>query len=298
MNVQEENSIAAPYGNTFRDKITGMEFVWVPGGSFEMGDFTKDDGWEEIWMSIPVHRVTLKGFYLGKYAVTQEEWQKIIEGNPASFRDRESIPSDPAWLHNPSEFKKGGKYPVEGISWFDVKDFLCLLNKKSGRNYRLPSEAQWEYAARECGKKVLFATGKNSISTAEANYNDSESGMGGRLVEACEEKYRKRTVPVDSFSPNALGLYNMSGNVSEWCQDVWHDNYEGAPDNGSAWETDGDPYHDGEGGVYKDDRRVVRGGSWFDEAYGEDDGLRTTNRFWRWAEDRDSDVGFRLLLPV
>ncbi len=231
-----EPDITAPYGNLFCDEITGMEFVWVPGGSFYMGDVFGDhkgDDISDIFLesALPVHRVTLKGFYLGKYPVTQGEWQKIMGDIPEDFR------------------RGGGdRHPAGHVIWDDAHEFIRRLNKKSGKNYSLPSEAQWEYAARECGKKVRFGTGKNTITTNEANYegnfDDPYSSKG---------EYRGGTTPVDNFPPNALGLYDMSGNVWEWCQDLFNDNYEGAPSDGSAWETGGD-------GV----SRVCRGGSWDD----------------------------------
>ncbi len=254
---RQEVHALAPYGREYRDEITGMEFVWVPPGSFDMGDVLGD---EEYSSERPVHRVRLQGFYLGKYAVTQGEWQKIM-GN------------------NLSRFQKGDRYPVENVSWNDVQEFIQKLNRKSGKAYSLPSEAQWEYAAREGGKKVRFGNGKDVIDPDEANFN-------------CKESYKKRysrtgvyrgeTVPVDCFSPNGLGLYNMSGNVWEWCQDRWHDNYDGAPTDGSAWESGYDLYH------------VVRGGSWFDDP----DGLCAAYRDRIWAVDGAGYVGFRLSLPV
>ncbi len=255
--VRQEEAALAPYGREYRDERTGMEFVWIPPGSFAMGDVLGDHQYPE---ERPVHRVRLDGFYLGKYAVTQDEWQKIMGSNP-------------------SRFQKGGRYPVECVSWDDVQEFIQKLNRKSGKACRLPGEAQWEYAAREGGKKVRFGTGRDILDPGEANFcgyeeykkNYSRAGI-----------YRARTVPVDSFSPNALNLYNMSGNVWEWCQDRYHDDYEGAPADGSARES-------GEGSG-----RVVRGGSWYDIP----EALRVVSRGEGRSDARDGDVGFRLLLPV
>ncbi len=255
--VRQEESALAPYGREYRDEITGMEFVWVPPGSFEMGDVLGDD---EYNAELPVHRVRLDGFYLAKYAVTQGEWQKIMGSNP-------------------SRFKKGDRYPVEQVSWDDVQEFIQKLNRKSGRAYSLPSEAQWEYAAREGGRKVRFGHGKDSIDPGEANFDGSEEY---KKSYSCAGVYREETVPVDSFSPNALGLYNMSGNVYEWCQDRWHSNYEDAPDDGSAWESGDSSF------------RVIRGGSWLSSPRW----LRAASRDGLGAGDCLNIVGFRLLLPV
>ncbi len=249
-----------PYGKEYRDAITGMEFVWVPGGRFEMGDVL-GDAENDNWMkqALPVHTVALDGFYLGRYAVTQGEWVQIM-GN------------------NPSWFKKGDRYPVENVGWSAAREFLACLNKKSGKNYTLPSEAQWEYAAREGGKAVRFGTGQNTIGPDEANFNGSDAyvkfySRGG--------VYRRETVPVDSFAPNALGLYQMSGNVWEWCRDAWHDSYEGAPCDGFSWET----------GQENADR-VVRGGSWYLNPGWIQAAFRSK------AGNQDGFQGFRVVLPA
>ncbi len=254
-----------PYGKEFRDKITGMEFVWVAGGIFDMGDVlgdyhSRDEDLSGILNALPVHKVELPGFYLGRYVVTQGEWVAIMQ-------------------QNPSYFQYGERYPVEMVSWHDCQTFIKKLNQQSGRHYSLPSEAQWEYAAREGGKRVRFGTGKDVIGTDEANFNGDSDWKESY---AYTGDWRMETVPVDSFSANSLGLYQMSGNVWEWCQDRWHDNYEGAPADGSAWES-GDS-----------SARVVRGGCW-------DGGpwyVRAADR------GRNSSVvvydylGFRLALPI
>ncbi|MDO5675807.1 MAG: SUMF1/EgtB/PvdO family nonheme iron enzyme [bacterium] len=248
-----------PYGKEYRDPDTGMEFVWVPPGSFDMGDtFGDGDGDEK-----PVHRVRLQGFYLGKYAVTQGEWEQIMG-------------------ENPSRFKKGPRYPVDSVSWKDVEGFIGKLNRKSGKRYALPSEAQWEYAAgwRADGMKSRFGTGKDSIGADEANFNASKEYKESysRVGE-----YRGETVAVDSFSPNGLGLYQMSGNVFEWVQDCWHNSYDGAPTDGSAWE-----------GACSASDRVVRGGSWL----GNPGGVRAAFRAGFSPAYARYYLGFRLAFPV
>ncbi len=249
-----------PYGMEYRDAITGMEFVWVPGGRFEMGDVL-GDAENNNWMkqALPVHTVTVEGFYMGRYAVTQGEWVTVMGSNPSWFR-------------------KGDRYPVENVGWSDAREFLAKLNRQSGRNYTLPSEAQWEYAAREGGKAVRFGTGQNTIGPDEANFNGSEVYV---TYYSRAGEYRGETVPVDSFAPNALGLYQMSGNVWEWCRDAWHDNYEGAPCEGFSWET-------GQESV----DRVVRGGSWYLNPSWIQASFRSK------AGNRDKCQGFRVVLPV
>ncbi len=250
-------SVLGPYGETYRDEITGMEFVWIPPGSFEMGDVLGDN---EFAAELPVHWVNLQGFYLGKYAVTQGEWQKVMGKNP-------------------SKFKKGDRYPVEQVSWNDVQKFIKKLNKKSKKIYRLPSEAQWEYAAREGGKRVRFGNGKDIIDPNEANFDGSESYKKSYSRIGI---YREETVPVESFFPNSLGLYNMSGNVYEWCQDCYHDTYEGAPTDGSAWES-------GDGSF-----RIFRGGCWSSIPWR----LRTSIRIKCKVNNRANGLGCRLLFLV
>lgn len=207
------------------------EMVFIKGGSFEMGDvFGEGDDSEK-----PIHQVQVADFYLSRYPVTQAQWEKIMSYNPSFFKDDKNL-------------------PVEQVNWEEAQEFIHILNKRTGLNYRLPSEAEWEYAAREGGKKIRFGNGKNLAIPIEINFNgESESNRQSFMVRGL---YLKKTTPVGSFPPNALGLYDMSGNVWEWCADVWHKNYVGAPQDGSAWEEDGDRSY-----------RVVRGGSWYYFAY-------------------------------
>lgn len=250
--AQQEGGVtmfAGPHGLSFQEPVTGMEFVWVPGGSFQMGDVLGD---ATSAHELPVHTVTLPGFYLGRYAVTQGEWARIM-GN------------------FPGKMQRGERYPAALVSWNDAQDFLTRLNRESGHTFTLPSEAQWEYAAREGGRPIRFGTGRDSICTDEAHFDCSPRHM---------------TVPVDSFAPNALGLYQMSGNVYEWCQDQWHDTYEGAPCDGSAWETE-----------ENDTNRVARGGSWcFSGKRGSS--LRAAHRTLGGPDDRDENLGLRLALSI
>jgi formylglycine-generating enzyme required for sulfatase activity len=205
-----ENSSSAITHEPFTDDLNGvpLEMIFVPGGSFKMGspEGTGDD--EEK----PQHDVTVPGFYIGKYPITQEQWKAVMGKNPSHFK------GDPA-------------LPVECISWNDAKKYCEKLARMTGQVYRLPSEAEWEYACR-AGTTGDHAGEPNAI----AWYWDNSDN---------------KTHPVGQKSPNAFGLFDMHGNVMECCEDVWHDSYKDAPTDGSAWLSGGDSIH-----------RVVRGGSW------------------------------------
>jgi formylglycine-generating enzyme required for sulfatase activity len=194
---------------------------------------------------------------LGKYQVTQEEWAAVMR-------------------ENPSRFKGDDRLPVENVSWNDCQEFIKRLNgRKDGYVYRLPSEAEWEYACR-AGTTTPFSFGE-TLTTAQANYDGNYPYGGGPKGE-----YRKKTTRVGSFPPNAWGLHDMHGNVWEWCQDGWYENYDGAPTDGRVREQD------------SDNVRVVRGGSWLDYAGGCRSALRN-----RGAPDyRDGFVGVRLAVRL
>jgi len=233
-------------GSEWVEPATGMEFVWIPGGCFMMGspksekDRYDDEG--------PVHEVCLDGFWLGKYEVTQAEWEAVMGKNPS-------------WFNRKKIGKDASRHPVEAVSWEDAQEFLRQISQRSGQTFRLPSEAEWEYACR-AGTQTPFSFGE-TISTDQANY-DGEYVYGSG----------KQTTPVGSFPPNAFGLYDMHGNVYEWCQDDEHDSYEGAPADGSAWVENS-----------KNKRllkKLLRGGSWIDNP-----------RFCRCASRNRSDLVFR-----
>lgn len=200
-----------------------LEMVSIPGGSFEMGSPESEsqrDGDEG-----PQHSVSISPFFMGKYQVTQAQWEAVMGNNPSNF--------------------KGADRPVETVSWEEATEFCQRLSQQTGQDYRLPSEAEWEYACR-AGTRSPFYFGE-TITPDIVNYDGNFAYGSGP-----EGEYREETTPVGSFPPNAFGLHDMHGNVWEWCQDYWHDNYDGAPSDGSAWVTGGDS-----------DRRVLRGGSWY-----------------------------------
>jgi formylglycine-generating enzyme required for sulfatase activity len=192
----------------------------------------------------PQHPVNVKPFFLGKYPVTQAQWQAVAK---LSKVNRELDP-------DPSGFK-GADRPVEQVSWHDAVEFCARLSKQTGREYRLPSEAEWEYACR-AGTTTPFHFGE-TITTDLANYRGTDFEYKGTVYRGfygsgSKGEFRQQTTPVGSFGvANAFGLYDMHGNVWEWCADHWHDNYEGAPSDGSAWLSDNDNHS-----------RLLRGGSW------------------------------------
>ena len=195
-----------------------LEMVSIPGGRFLMGSPAREGADDEK----PQHSVTVPPFFMSQHPVTQEQW-RVVAALPKLKCDLQP---------NPSNFK-GVKRPVEQVNWWEAVEFCDRLARQTGRQYRLPSEAEWEYACR-AGTTTPYHFGERL--TAElANYNLN-----------CQQ-----TTDVGSFPPNTFGLYDMHGNVWEWCADHWHGNYEGAPTDGSAWVTGGNSEH-----------RLLRGGSW------------------------------------
>jgi formylglycine-generating enzyme required for sulfatase activity len=224
-----------PFAPSFKNSI-GMEFVLVPAGKFQMGsDWNQNEQ--------PIHEVTIAAaFYMGKYQVTQGEWTAVMGDNPS-------------W------FKGDDRLPVENVSWDDCQEFITRLNaRQDGYVYRLPSEAEWEYACRagtteDCAGEL----------DAMAWYGENSGG---------------KTHQVGEKTPNAWSLHDMHGNVWEWCQDVWHNDYNGAPQDGMAWETNSDKY------------RILRGGGAWD---GEASLCRSAGRNYYARAYRFNDVGFRLV---
>ncbi|PZO60692.1 MAG: peptidase C14 [Phormidesmis priestleyi] len=245
-----------------------LELIPIPGGTFQMGSPEGQGNDDER----PQHQVTIKPFLMGKYPVTQAQW-KAVAAWPKVQRD---LVSDPAYF-------KGDNCPVEEISWDEAVEFCERLSHKTGRQYRLPSEAEWEYACR-AGTKTHYHFG-DAISGAQVGIDFLKNAiregsiLGLGLYEDERETYRAKTMEVGCFPVNAFGLYDMHGNVWEWCLDHWHNNYEGASTDGSAWIKGG-----------KASRRLLRGGSWNNiPRY-----CRSAYRSLITPDDRDDDVGFRV----
>jgi len=235
---KENISIEEPEKIAKQDNSIGMKFTRIPAGEFNMGSEESDD-------EKPVHKVKIKNpFYLGSYPVTQREWKEVMNDNPSYF--------------------KGDNLPVEQVSWDDVQKFIKKLNEKeSTGKYRLPSEAEWEYACR-------------AGTTTRYSFGDDESKLGDYAW--YDENSHTKTHPVGQKKPNSWGLYDMHGNVWEWVRDKWHNSYDGAPTDGSAWEGDGAG-------------RVFRGGGW--NHYARD--CPSAIRARRDPRYRFNYLGFRLL---
>ncbi|MEB3342191.1 SUMF1/EgtB/PvdO family nonheme iron enzyme, partial [Okeania sp.] len=228
-----------------------LEMIYIPGGSFLMG--SPENEAERKSNEGPQHEATIQPFYMSKYPITQNQYQTIMGNNPSSF--------------------KGESHPVERVSWHDAIEFCQKLSEKTGKIYTLPSESQWEYACR-AGTTTPFYFGE-TITPELVNY-DGNRPYGN----APQGKYRQQTISVGSFPPNAFGLYDMHGNVWEWCQDVWHENYNGAPTDGSAWETGG-----------YSNVRVLRGACWINFGWY----CRSARRVCVYADTLNYLRGFRII---
>jgi formylglycine-generating enzyme required for sulfatase activity len=224
-----------PLGQTGIGNVV-LDMVQIPGGSFLMG--SPEDEPQRFQSESPQHQVTVSPFFMGQFPITQLQWSTVV-ALPKVLRDLNP---------DPSEFK-GNSRPVERVSWHDAIEFCQRLTQYTDRPYRLPTEAEWEYACR-AGTTTPFHFG-STITPEVANYNWDE------VYDRSEFKKSKDfegTTPVGKFEvANAFGLFDMHGNVWEWCEDHWHENYENAPIDGSAWI---DPEAE------EDARRVLRGGSW------------------------------------
>lgn len=227
----------------FKEPLTGMEFVFIKGGCYDMGDTFGDGETDEK----PVHNVCINDFYMGKHEVTQKQWETIMGSNPSDFSSC------------------GDSCPVEMVSWNDTQEFIQKLNGTTGKSYRLPTEAEWEYAARSGGKKEKYAgTGSDSDLNNYAWYGSNSD---------------YETHPAGQKKPNGLGIHDMSGNVYEWCHDWFGSDYYKKR------------LRDNPQGPSFDNKRVFRGGSWLNEPQL----LRASDRNGDDPSVRNRRVGLRLI---
>ncbi len=249
--VERQPCVAEEFVENLGGGVT-LEMVVIPSGRFLMGSCA-GVGYDD---ECPQHSVRIPAFLVGKYTVTQEQWAAVM-----------------TWA--PPYRCAGARHPVDRVSWNDGQEFCRRLSKKLGRSYRLPSEAEWEYACR-AGSATPFCYGETII-TQLANYV-------GEYSFRSEPKgvYRHGTTEVGSFPANAFGIYDMHGNVWEWCADSWHDNYAGAPGDGSAWQ--------GRTGA----ERVLRGGCWHDPP----NLCRSAARLRSAAHEGEDFFGFRVALTL
>ncbi len=230
-------------GKSFRDCPDCPEMVWIPAGTFEMGSNDGDSDEK------PVHTVSIKRFAMGKYEVTFEEYDKFCE---ATGREK---PDDEGWGR--------GKRPVINVYWRDAKAYAQWLSEQTGKEYRLPTEAEWEYACR-AGSSGKYSFGDDVSRLGEYAWYSDNSGY--------------QTHPVGEKQPNTFDLYDIHGNVWEWNEDVYHDSYNGAPSDGSAWMSGDSNAH------------LLRGGSWVSDV----DNLRCAGRSRYDTASGGSYRGFRL----
>jgi formylglycine-generating enzyme required for sulfatase activity len=228
-----------------------LQMVAIPGGTFQMGSPTTEKS--RYSGESPQHSVNVSAFSIGRYPVTQAQYEAVMGKNPSHF--------------------KGAKRPVEQVSWNDAQEFCKKLSQKTGRTYRLPSEAEWEYACR-AKTTTPFHFGE-TMTSALANYDATVTYQSEPKGE-----YREQTTDVGIFPANAFGLCDMHGNVWEWCEDIYHKNYEGAPTDGSAWNVGGES-----------NIRVLRGGSWIYNPRV----CRSAARSWYVAGIRYLYFGFRVV---
>ena len=240
-----------------------LDLAKIQSGNFLMGSLTSEP-WRDQDES-PRHPVTLQSFLMGIYEVTQSQWQAVSQFAKVNIDLRV----------DDSTFK-GGNRPVERVSWYEAVEFCQRLSQVTGHRYRLPTEAEWEYACR-AGTTSPFAFG-NTLTSTLANFDASST----YAIEKRGE-FRKITTDVGEFFANQWGLHDMHGNVMEWCLDTWHSNYENAPIDGSAWiDQDNEKY------------RVLRGGSWFDPPKIN----RSANRSKKRPSVRQGDVGLRVVCEI
>lgn len=261
---QAEEAIAPDSQQNYQENLGKevLEMVFIPGGTSIMG--SADSVEQSDSREKPQHQVTVASFWMGKTPVTQAQWKAVA-----------ALPAVSCELNPDPSYFKGADRPVENISWDEAVEFCARLAKETGRSYRLPSEAEWEYACR-AGTTTLFHFG-DTITSELANLNGNYSYNAEP-----QGKHRLETTPVASFPvANAFGLYDMHGNVWEWCADPWHENYLNAPSDGRVWEVGGD-----------DTYRMLRGGCWLNRPRF----CRSAVRYRLLPDTKDSGCGLRVVV--
>ena len=250
-----------------------IKMIIIPGGSFMMG--SPEDELDSYSSEEPQHLVTVPSFAIGQFVVTQAQWKTIAQ-----------LPKVKQKLNLSPSYYSGDDRPVERVDWFEAVEFCNRLIRLTRKLYRLPSEAEWEYACR-AGTTTAFNIGP-TIATDFANYRGTDDVRADRTIsgnygEGPKGNYRGKTTPAQTFSANNFGLFDTHGNVWEWCADDWHDNYDGAPIDSSVWDASNDS-----------GSKVIRGGSFGSSPQN----CRSAFRYSYVSNFRSNDLGFRILLPL
>jgi formylglycine-generating enzyme required for sulfatase activity/predicted ATPase len=263
--VNREEKTARYFSEDLGDGIV-LDMVEIPGGSFKMGAAENEQGAFE--REYPQHEVTVSSFFMGKYPITQAQWKAIA--SRTDLKVERDLNTNPAYFQ---DFEDSDRRPVERVSWNDAVEFCQRLSKLTGGEYRLPSEAEWEYACRGM-KDTPFHFGK-TITGDLANYNANYT-----YANEPQGQYRAATTPVGQFPPNSFGLYDLHGNVWEWCEDDWHSGYKEVLTDGSAW-------------IESDNNitKITRGGSWCNNPWHCRSACRSSSN----RADRSSNYGFRIV---
>ncbi len=246
-----------PYLRQALNKALPLRMVQIPAGEFLMGSPPTEPSRQD--QEGPQRSIQVPSFYIGAYAITQQQYEAVMGNNPSYFAD--------------DQVEDGTNLPVEQITWQEADLFCQQLSELTKRTYRLPTEAEWEYACR-AGTTTPFCFG-DTLTTEIANFFADFS-----FTENFEENYRNIPVAADSFWPNAFGLYNMHGNVHEWCSDDYHDSYNGAPSDANQWVSN-----------KANASKVMRGGSWFNDT----PVCRSAARDKNTQEGRSNSFGFRVV---
>ena len=305
--IKKEQRQARYYTEDLGDDIT-LDMMEIPGDEFMMGTddaeiarLCKEYEVNYFQAESPQHKVSIPRFFMGKYPITQAQWKAIacqtdlkvnidLKEDPSKFKDpyQQDQETIERWLR-----------PVEQVSWYEAVEFCERLSKLTRRDYQLPSESQWEYACR-AGTTTAFHFGE-TITTDLANYDGEGWESDGKFYQGNYGKgpkgiYLQQTTPVGHFKvANAFGLYDMHGNVWEWCQDDWHPNYKDAPNDGSAWLEPQTSNPDNQSNLDEDNenkpKKLIRGGSWLSIPYV----CRCALRYYYIPRASYDYVGFRVV---